>query len=238
MLEAQDLVHSYDGRRVLSGLSLTVASGEVVGLLGPNGAGKSTAMAIIAGTLRPVSGIVCLHGKSIDSLPLWVRVRRGLGYLPQEPSVLRDLTVEENLLLAARSMDAPEHRVRLILEDRGLASLASVKAGLLSGGERRRLEVARTLVGDPLVLVMDEPFAGIDPVGVEMLQESIRQFAAGGMGVLITDHSVQATLGVCDRAVILDEGVVMADGCPDEIVADPMVRARYLGTGFPVQKTP
>lgn len=234
ILVADQLVHAFQGRTVLSGLSLEVGAGEVVGLLGPNGAGKSTALRIVAGLLRPTSGNVTLHGKSINSLPLWVRVRRGLGYLPQEASVLRDLSVEDNLLLAARTSVDPVASVRTIMDDRGLAAVASVRAGDLSGGERRRMEIARALASRPAVLVMDEPFSGIDPVGIESLQRSIRELADTGIGVLITDHSVRATLNVCDRAVILDAGSVMADGCPDTIVQSQVVRDRYLGNSFQV----
>ena len=232
ILVADHLVHAFQRRTVLSGLSLEVGAGEVVGLLGPNGAGKSTALRIIAGLLRPMSGSVTLHGKSINSLPLWVRVRRGLGYLPQEASVLRDLSVEDNLLLAARTVTDPLECVRTIMDDRGLSAVASVRAGALSGGERRRLEIARALVSRPAILVMDEPFSGIDPVGIESLQGAIRDLADDGIGILITDHSVRATLNVCDRAVILDAGSVMADGCPDTIVQNQMVRDRYLGNSF------
>jgi lipopolysaccharide export system ATP-binding protein len=237
ILEAHGLSHSYADRCVLSGLSIAVASGEVVGLLGPNGAGKSTALGIIAGTLRPDSGSVKLHGKSIDAFPLWVRVRRGMGYLPQAPSVMRDLTVEENLLLAHRGSEPGPDRVRTVMEERGLASLADIKAGRLSGGERRRMELARALIGRPAVLVLDEPFAGVDPVGIEQLQSTIRELAASGIGVLLTDHSVHATLSVCNRAVILDAGTVMADGCPDDVVSNALVRKRYLGSGFVPEKT-
>jgi len=237
MLEARGLSHSYADRCVLAGLSLSVSSGEVVGLLGPNGAGKSTALGIIAGTLRPDAGSVLLHGKPIDALPLWVRVRRGLGYLPQTPSVMRDLTVEENLLLAHRGNESGTERVRTVMEERGIASIAEIKAGKLSGGERRRMELARALMGSPTVLVLDEPFAGVDPVGIEQLQSAIRDLAASGIGVLLTDHSVHATLSVCNRAVILDAGTVMADGCPEEVLSNDLVRKRYLGSGFVPQKT-
>ena len=237
MLSAHELTHAYGARRVLSGLSLAVDRGEVVGLLGPNGAGKSTAMSILVGRIRPLSGTVCLNGKPINSLPLWVRVRRGIGYLPQSPSVLRELTVEENLLLAARTEHDAREQVRTLMEERGLAAIANVPSGRLSGGERRKLELSRALVGKPSVLIMDEPFSGVDPVGIESLQAAMGELARSGIGILVSDHAVRATLTVCDRAIILDEGTVMATGCPEEIVANPVVRDRYLGSTFDTEKT-
>lgn len=232
------LRHGYEGRTVLNGLSLEVHPGEVVGLLGPNGAGKSTAMGIIAGTIRPQAGRVTLGAVNLDPLPLWRRVRAGLGYLPQQPSLLRDCTVQQNLELAAEGCGVDAEEVNAVMESRGLAPMAHAKAGTLSGGERRRLEIARCLLGRPTVLIMDEPFSGIDPVGVGALQRSIVELKADGMAILVTDHAVEATLGVCDRAIILDEGTVMADGCPEVIAADPRVRDRYLGSGFVIKKTP
>jgi lipopolysaccharide export system ATP-binding protein len=236
-LRVSGLRHSYGGRTVLSGLSLELNPGEVVGLLGPNGAGKSTAMGIIAGTIRPQAGSVSLGPIVLDTMPLWMRVRAGLGYLPQEPSLLRDCTVRDNLVLAAEGCGVGIEEVNVVIERRGLGPIAGAKAGTLSGGERRRLEIARCLLGGPAVLIMDEPFSGIDPVGVGELQRDIVELKGDGMAILITDHAVDATLGVCDRAIILDEGTVMADGCPESIASDPRVRERYLGVGFAIKKT-
>lgn len=235
-LRVSGLRHGYGGRTVLSGLSLELNPGEVVGLLGPNGAGKSTAMGIIAGTIRPQAGTVSLGTIVLDSMPLWRRVRAGLGYLPQEPSLFRDCTVRQNLELAAQGCGAGAEQVKSVIESRGLGAIADSKAGVLSGGERRRLEIARCLLVRPTVLVMDEPFSGVDPVGVGDLQHTIVELKKSGMAILITDHAVAATLGVCDRAIILDEGSVMADGCPESIVANPRVRERYLGGRFETQK--
>lgn len=236
MLEARGLTHAYEGTQALAALSLTIEPGQIVGLLGPNGAGKSTAISIIAGRLRPDGGTVRLLGRSLDGLAAHHRVRLGLGYLPQEPSVFRDCTVRENLQLAVDSLGGSVEDLEYQLEARGLSKLDGHRARTLSGGERRRLELARCLLGAPKVLILDEPFAGVDPVGIEELQETFRDLAATGIGFLITDHAVQATLGVCHSAVILDGGTVMAEGCPESVAADAVVRARYLGHGFEYKK--
>jgi lipopolysaccharide export system ATP-binding protein len=230
------LSHAYGGRRVLSGLSVEVSAGEIVGLLGPNGAGKSTAMGIMAGQILADQGEVFLGGQVLDGLPLWKRVRLGLGYLSQEPAILRDCTVGENLQIAADVSAIPPSDLDEIVNTTSLGSLMQARAGTLSGGERRRLEVARCLVGQPRVLLMDEPFSGVDPVGIEQLQDTIEQLALSGMGILVTDHAVHATLGVCDRAIILDAGTVMASGCPDELASNQQVRDRYLGATFVLPK--
>ena len=232
MLTAKGLSRSYGGRVVLHSLDLKVGAGEIVGLLGPNGAGKSTAMGIIAGHVVPDAGTVCIGEKCFDGWPLWRRVRSGLGFLAQEPAVLRDMSVLENISIAAEAHAVGQDVVAKQLDNMGLSALAGERAGTLSGGERRRLEIARCLVGGPRFILMDEPFAGVDPLGIETLQETVRALAKQGIGVLITDHAVQATLGVCDRGLILDGGKVMMAGCPDEIVDNREVRERYLGSRF------
>jgi len=232
MLTAKGLSRSYGGRVVLHSLDLNVCAGEIVGLLGPNGAGKSTAMGIIAGHVVPDAGTVCIDEMCFDGWPLWRRVRSGLGFLAQEPAVLRDLSVLENIAVAAEAHGVGQGVVAEQLDMMGLAALADARAGTLSGGERRRLEIARCLVGGPRFILMDEPFAGVDPLGIETLQQTVRELANQGIGVLITDHAVQATLGVCDRGLILDGGKVMMAGCPDEIVQHREVRERYLGSRF------
>ena len=226
-LHATGLQHRYGGRVVLAGLELHLRPGEVLGLLGPNGAGKSTTFGILSGRIKPVAGTVRLDGESLDGLPLWRRVRKGLGYLAQEPTVIRAMTVAENVGLAIGQVDVKDALARA-----GLGELADERAGTLSGGERRRLEIARSLATTPRYLLMDEPFSGVDPVGVEGLQQTIRGLAESGLGVLLTDHAVRAAMGVCDRVILLDQGQEMARGTPSEIAADARVRDRYLGTVF------
>jgi len=232
------LTHAYEGVTVLHGLSLSVSPGQIVGLLGPNGAGKTTAMKIIAGQLRPDGGTVSLSDRCLDGLATYQRAQLGVRYLPQEPSVFRDCTVLENMQMAVEGLKGEVGQIAVQLEARGIAHLSSAKASSLSGGERRRLELARSMVAKPAVLILDEPFSGIDPVGIEGLQASFRSLAAEGIGVLITDHAVRATLGICDSAVILDAGTVMAEGCPEDVAADIRVRERYLGEGFRLEKCP
>jgi len=226
-LSARGLTQRYHGREVLSGLDLELQPGEVLGLLGPNGAGKSTAFGIIAGLVRPLTGSVSMDGACMDALPLWRRVRAGLGYLAQEPTVIRGLSVGDNIRLVPGQVDLPS-----LLERTGLTDLVDSSAGTLSGGERRRLEIARCLATGPRYLLMDEPFSGVDPVGVEALQRTIRVLVEDGLGVLLTDHAVRAALGVCHRAIILDAGCVMARGAPSDVVENSHVRARYLGEEF------
>ena len=231
-LVARGLSHGFDGRRVLNDLSLSLERGEIVGLLGPNGAGKSTAIGLMAGQIPLKCGEVHLGETRLNGLALWERVRLGLGYLPQQSAVIRNCSVRENLLVAAKVSGMSMADVDVQLDQAGLAAVADSRAGTLSGGERRRLEIARCMVTSPHVLLMDEPFAGIDPVGIEGLQATVRSLAKSGLAVLITDHAVAATLRVCDRAIILDNGSVMATGCPEEIVQNDAVRDRYLGAGF------
>ena len=234
-LEARGLVLTLGGRRVVGGVSLTVGQGEVVGLLGPNGAGKTTTFRMIAGLIEPDEGEVLLDGAPLVG-PLHRRVRAGLGYLPQQPTVFRGLSVRQHLLvpLEARLPDAAARRAEAerLLQDGGLSALADSPATRLSGGERRRLEIARCLACGPRVLLLDEPFAGVDPVAVNDLTRRIRALADSEVGVLITDHAVREAMGVCDRVVLLDQGCVLIAGSPSEIAADERARARWLGENY------
>src|SRR6476660_9856763 len=235
-LSAEQLDKSFGGRKVLNDVSVRIAGGEVVGLLGPNGAGKTTTFYIIVGLLRPDSGRVWLDGKDLTDLPMYQRARTGISYLPQEPSVFRKLTVEENILaiLETLPISAEEREVRLsrLLEELSIAHLAKSKAFSLSGGERRRLEITRALVISPAFMLLDEPFAGIDPIAVLDIQNIIRQLKERGIGVLITDHNVRETLGICDRAYILKEGSILEEGIPSHIAASRQAREIYLGERF------
>lgn len=235
-LRALGLRRTLGGRRVLDGVELEVGPGEVVGLLGPNGAGKSTCFKLIAGLDRADAGEVWLGDRRLDGLPLWRRVHLGLGYLAQEPSVFRGLTVAENVLVPLERR-GEAGQLDALLEEAGLAHLRDAMAGSLSGGERRRLEIARCLASAPAVLLLDEPFSGVDPVAVADLQVRIRGLARRGIGVLLTDHAVREALGICDRAVLLDGGRPMVSGTPAEVAADPYARARYLGAGFRLEPT-
>ncbi|GDX82002.1 lipopolysaccharide export system ATP-binding protein LptB [Deltaproteobacteria bacterium] len=230
-LAATHLRKSYAGRVVVDDVSLSVRGGEVLGLLGPNGAGKSTVFRMLAGVEVPDSGDVLLGGLPVGALPLDARARRGLGYLPQEDTLFRDLDVHDNVALAL-DVSGKRGNVATILERVGIESLSARRVTRLSGGERRRLEIARLLAIEPVVLLLDEPFAGIDPIAIAGLQRLIRGLAADGVGVLLTDHAVRETLGTCDRAVVVDAGVVHASGTPAEVAANPHARARYLGADF------
>ena len=236
VLVAERLDKSFGRRRVLRDVSVSIASGEVVGLLGPNGAGKTTTFYIIVGLLRPDRGQVSLDGKDLTDLPMYQRARAGISYLPQEPSVFRKLTVEENILaiLETLPISAEERQVRLsgLLEELSIAHLAKSKAYSLSGGERRRLEITRALVISPAFMLLDEPFAGIDPLAVLDIQNIVQQLKERGIGVLITDHNVRETLGICDRAYILNNGTVLEEGSPEKIAASSKARKFYLGEGF------
>ena len=221
---------------MVDGVNLEIQGGEVVGLLGPNGAGKTTIFYLIVGLLRPNQGKMFLNGEEITSLPMYLRARRGIGYLPQEPSVFRKLTVEENLIaiLESLSLTKEERRRQLegLLEELGLSSLRKQKAYSLSGGERRRVEITRALVLSPSFILLDEPFAGIDPIAVLDIQSIIHQLKSKGIGIIITDHNVRETLGVCDRAYILNEGRILEAGSPEKIARSQKAREIYLGDGF------
>jgi lipopolysaccharide export system ATP-binding protein len=235
-LQAVDLSKSYRGRKVVDDVELEIGQGEVVGLLGPNGAGKTTTFYIIVGLARPDSGRVLLNEEEITDLPMYLRARSGISYLPQEPSVFRQLTSEENLLAVLETLPlTPEQqrdRLEELLVQMGLETVRTSKAYTLSGGERRRLEIARSLTLQPSFILLDEPFSGIDPLTVKDLQELIRDLAKSGIGVLITDHNVRETLSVTDRAYILKSGKIFRKGSPDELSNDPEVRRVYLGDHF------
>lgn len=235
-LQASDLKKAYRGRRVVDNVSLEIRQGEVVGLLGPNGAGKTTTFNILVGLVRPDYGRVLLDDEDITDLPMYLRARNGISYLPQEPSVFRKLTVEENLLAVLETLSlAPEQRrerVEELLSQMGLDGVRYSYAHVLSGGERRRLEIARSLVLSPSFMLLDEPFSGIDPLTVVDIQKIIADLSAAGIGVLITDHNVQETLAVTNRAYIISEGKILATGTPAEISASADVRRIYLGEAF------
>jgi lipopolysaccharide export system ATP-binding protein len=231
-----DLSKSYRGRKVVDDLDLEIDQGEVVGLLGPNGAGKTTTFYILVGLTRPDAGRVLLNGDDITDLPMYLRARSGISYLPQEPSVFRQLTVEENLLAVLETvpLTAQQQRDRLeeLLSQMGLETVRSNRAYTLSGGERRRLEIARSLVLEPAFVLLDEPFSGIDPLTVVDIQKIISDLSRAGIGVLITDHNVREKLAVTDRAYILQGGRVFRAGTPSELSADAEVRRVYLGDNF------
>ena len=235
-LQAVELNKSYRGRKVVDDVELEIGQGEVVGLLGPNGAGKTTTFYILVGLARPDSGRVILNGEEITDLPMYLRARSGISYLPQEPSVFRQLTCEENLLAVLETLPlTPEKqrdRLEELLVQMGLETVRSSKAYMLSGGERRRLEIARSLTLEPSFILLDEPFSGIDPLTVKDLQEIIRNLAQSGIGVLITDHNVRETLTVTDRAYILKSGKIFRKGRPEDLSNDPEVRRVYLGDHF------
>jgi lipopolysaccharide export system ATP-binding protein len=235
-LQAVELSKSYRGRKVVDDVELEIGQGEVVGLLGPNGAGKTTTFYILVGLARPDSGRVLLNDEEITDLPMYLRARSGISYLPQEPSVFRQLTSEENLLAVLETLPlTPEQqrdRLEELLAQMGLETVRTSKAYTLSGGERRRLEIARSLTLQPSFILLDEPFSGIDPLTVKDLQELIRDLAKSGIGVLITDHNVRETLSVTDRAYILKSGKIFRKGRPDELSNDAEVRRVYLGDHF------
>ena len=236
VLAARGLEKAYKGRRVVSGVDLVVRSGQVVGLLGPNGAGKTTTFHLVVGLIQPDRGRILLDEHDLTDLPLSARARAGISYLPQEQSVFRKLTVADNLLAVLETLDIDEAerqaRKERLLADFRLAHLAGNFGNTLSGGEQRRLEIARALVIEPAFMLMDEPFAGVDPIAVLNIQTIIRQLRAQGIGVLISDHNVRETLGVCDTAYILDQGAILEHGSPEHIAASPKAREIYLGEQF------
>jgi lipopolysaccharide export system ATP-binding protein len=235
-LRTEGLTKSYGGRTVVRGVNLEVSSGEVVGLLGPNGAGKTTTFYMTVGLTTPDSGRVLLDGQDVTDDPMYVRARKGIGYLPQEPSIFRGLTVEQNILaiLETLNLSASERRERAreLIAELNLQTVASSPAYTLSGGERRRAEITRALVMSPRFMLLDEPFAGIDPIAVTDIQKIIFHLKSRGIGVLITDHNVRETLRITDRAHIVTDGVIFRSGTPDQLAADDEVRRIYLGTDF------
>ena len=238
-LHARGLCKSFRGRRVVEEVSFSVAPGEVVGLLGPNGAGKTTSFHCVVGLLAPEAGEVRLGDRDLSGLPLHERARMGIGYLPQEASIFRKLTVRQNFLLvlegSAMSRERQEQRVDELLTEFDLLRVADARGETLSGGERRRAEIARSLLADPRFILFDEPFAGVDPIAVHDLQRLIHTLRAKGLGILITDHAVRETLGICDRAVLLVEGRLLESGTPSEIAASQRARAVYLGDRFKLE---
>ena len=235
-LHAHGLSKSFRGRRVVDGVSFSVAPGEVVGLLGPNGAGKTTSFHCVVGLLAPDAGEVRLGERDLSGLPLHERARMGIGYLPQEPSIFRKLTVRQNFLLVLEGFGMTraeqEEKADELLTEFDLLRVADARGETLSGGERRRAEIARSLLADPHFMLFDEPFAGIDPIAVHDLQRLIHRLREKGLGILITDHAVRETLGICDRAVLLVEGRLLESGTPAEIAASQRARAVYLGERF------
>ena len=235
-LAAEDLDKSYRGRRVVQEVSLEINEGEVVGLLGPNGAGKTTTFYMIVGLTPPNGGRVLLDGEDITHLPMYLRARKGISYLPQEPSVFRRLSVEDNLYAIAETLELSpglaDQTVSELLEEFGIASLRTQAAYALSGGERRRLEIARSLVTRPSFILLDEPFAGIDPLAVQDIQRIVVHLKERNIGVLITDHNVRETLKITDRAYIIKEGTIFRSGTPDVLSSDLEVRKVYLGEQF------
>jgi lipopolysaccharide export system ATP-binding protein len=235
-LRTRDLTKSYSGRTVVRGVSLEIASGEVVGLLGPNGAGKTTTFSMVVGLTAPDSGRVLLDGADVTDDPMYIRARKGIGYLPQEASIFRGLTVEQNILAILETVapNGADRRARLrdLLAELSLTPLAKSPAYTLSGGERRRVEITRALVISPQFMLLDEPFAGIDPIAVSDIQEIIFHLKGRGIGVLITDHNVRETLKITDRAYIVHDGVIFRSGTPDSLAADEEVKRIYLGADF------
>ena len=238
LLEAREIVKQYRNRRVVDGVSLQVQNGNVVGLLGPNGAGKTTSFYMIAGFVRPQAGRVLLDGDDITGLPIHKRAQKGISYLAQEPSVFKKLTVEENIRIVLEPLGLPrdeiEYRINSLMEDMKIQTLAANKANTLSGGERRRVEIMRALAIKPRFILLDEPFAGIDPLSVADLQQIIKDLKNKGLGVLISDHNVRETLSVCDHAYIISNGRILTSGNAEEIVKNEEARKIYLGEHFTI----
>ncbi len=240
LLRAEHLVKSYKKRRVVRDVSLQVSQGEVVGLLGPNGAGKTTTFYMIVGIVRPTEGKVYLNDEGIDNIAMYRRARRGIGYLPQEASVFRKMTVEGNLMAILELVKYPRNkrkgRVDELLEELSIAHIRKQMGYMLSGGERRRTEIARALAADPKFILLDEPFAGIDPLAVEEIMGIIGSLRDRGLGILITDHNVHETLSITDRSYILIDGEIFRSGRAEELADDPEVRKRYLGESFKLER--
>ncbi len=236
VIRAQALAKHYDAKVAVQDVSLTLQAGEIVGLLGPNGAGKTTTFYMVVGLIPATHGRVYLDGRNVTAMPMWQRARNGVGYLPQEASVFRKLTVWENVMAVVETLDLDERerrdRTAQQLTELGLEKLARQPAFTLSGGERRRLEIARALATKPRFLLMDEPFSGVDPISVAEVQSIIRKLKERGIGILITDHNVRETLSIVDRAYLIHQGRVLVSGTPSEIVNNPESRRHYLGESF------
>ena len=235
-LRAEEITKSYRGRKVVKGISLEVNQGEIVGLLGPNGAGKSTSFYMIVGLIKPNSGHIYLDDKDITTFPMYRRAQHGIGYLAQEASVFRKMSVEDNILsvleLTSWSKQEQLDKMEALIEEFGLGHIRKNRGDLLSGGERRRTEIARALATDPKFILLDEPFAGVDPVAVEDIQKIIDQLRSKNIGILITDHNVQETLAITERSYLMFEGGILKSGTPEELAQDEMVRKVYLGQNF------
>ena len=236
LLETTDLVKRYSGRAVVDHVSLRVSQGEIIGLLGRNGAGKTTSFRMIIGMITPNRGRVVFDGVDVTDMPMYRRARRGMGYLSQEPSIFQRLSVMDNLLAILDTMDlsreARRSRANQLLKQFGLTHVTDHEARTLSGGERRKLEIARSLITNPTMILLDEPFSGVDPIAVEDLQREIRGLKEGGISILLTDHNVRETLSVTDRSYIIDSGKVLREGTPKELINDELVRRTYLGSTF------
>ena len=235
-LEAKNINKSYKGRKVVNDVSIEVKQGEIVGLLGPNGAGKTTTFYTIVGLIKPDSGIISINKSEVTSFPMYLRAQKGLGYLAQEPSVFRKLSVEDNikavLQLTSLNKDEQNQKMNSLINEFGLDHVRKNRGDLLSGGERRRTEIARALATDPKFVLLDEPFAGVDPIAVEDIQKIVSHLKNKNIGILITDHNVQETLAITDRTYLMFEGNILRDGKPEDLAKDEMVRKVYLGQNF------
>jgi len=239
-LRAEGIEKSYKGRKVVKGISLDVTQGEIVGLLGPNGAGKTTSFYMIVGLIKPNAGAIFLDNEEITTFPMYRRAQKGIGYLAQEASVFRKLSVEDNILsvlqMTTLSKTAQKEKMKSLLEEFGLTHIRKNRVDLLSGGERRRTEIARALATDPKFVLLDEPFAGVDPVAVEDIQRIVAHLKKKNIGILITDHNVQETLAITDKTYLMFEGSILKAGTPEELAEDEMVRKVYLGQNFELRK--
>jgi len=239
-LKAENLVKSYKGRRVVKGITIEVNQGEIVGLLGPNGAGKTTSFYMIVGLIKPNGGRIYLDGNEITKYPMYKRAQIGIGYLAQEESVFRKLSVEDNILgvlqFTKLSKKEQHQKMESLIEEFGLTQIRKYRGDLLSGGERRRTEIARALATDPNFILLDEPFAGVDPVAVEDIQRIVAKLVNKNIGILITDHNVRETLAITDRTYLMFEGSILKHGIPEELANDEMVRKVYLGQNFELRK--
>ena len=239
-LRAENLMKSYKGRKVVNGISIEVNQGEIVGLLGPNGAGKTTSFYMIVGLIKPNGGTIYLDHQEITKYPMYKRAQHGIGYLAQEASIFRKLSVEDNILsvlqLTKFSKNEQKEKMESLIEEFGLGHIRKNRGDLLSGGERRRTEIARALATDPHFILLDEPFAGVDPVAVEDIQQIIAKLVTKNIGILITDHNVQETLAITDRTYLMFEGSILKHGAPEDLANDEMVRKVYLGKNFELRK--
>ena len=240
ILKAQNLLKSYAGKAVVKDVSLNLKQGEIVGLLGPNGAGKTTSFYMIVGLIKPNSGSIFLDDREITKFPMYKRAQNGIGYLAQESSVFRKMSVEDNIHSVLQMTDLSKKeqndKVESLLDEFGLQAIRKSRGDLLSGGERRRTEIARALATNPSFILLDEPFAGVDPLAVEDIQKIVRDLTKKNIGILITDHNVQETLAITDRTYLMFEGSILKDGKPEELAADEMVRKVYLGKNFELRK--